>query len=84
MYEIQFSNQAKKFIKNLDSNRKEKIKEVIDNLKKDAFAYPYKKLVNSPADFRIRVGEYRISYSFFKNKLLIRIIKIGKRENFYS
>ena len=83
MYEVQFSNQSRKFIKDLDDKRKLQIKKVIDTLIKDPFSLPYKKLNGMDADYRIRVGEFRISYSIEKNELLIRIIKIGNRENFY-
>lgn len=84
MYEVQFSNHSKKFISNLNSKRKNQIKKAIDNLRKDPFSYPYKKLKDFEADYRIRVGNFRITYSVHKKQLLIRIIKIGKRENFYS
>ncbi|MFW6286178.1 MAG: type II toxin-antitoxin system RelE family toxin [Nanoarchaeota archaeon] len=84
MYDIHFSNQSKKFINNLDPKRKKQIKTVVDSLRKDPFSYPYKKLSNFEADYRIRVGSFRISYSIYKEKLLIKIVKIGKRENFYN
>lgn len=84
MYEIHFSNQSKKFIKDLDNKRKLQIKESIDKLRLDPFSIPYKKLSSNQVDYRIRVGNFRISYSVYKNELLILIIKIGKRENFYE
>lgn len=84
MYEIIFSKQAKKFIQSLNSKQKENIKKVIISLSLDPFSFPYKKLKNLDANYRIRVGTYRLSYSIEKNKLLIRIVKIGKRENFYN
>lgn len=83
MYEIHFSNQSRKLIKELDEKRRIQIKKAIDLLREDPFGLPYKKLNGLEADYRIRVGEFRISYSIDKNQLIIRIIKIGNRENFY-
>lgn len=84
MYSIRFSNQAKKYIESLDTKRKKQIQNAIDSLRIDPFSYPYKKLHDFEADFRIRVGNLRISYCVDKKEVLISIIKVGKRENFYS
>ncbi|MCA9486770.1 MAG: type II toxin-antitoxin system RelE/ParE family toxin [Candidatus Woesearchaeota archaeon] len=84
MYEAHFSNQAKKFIKNLDKQRQKQIQETVNSLLKDPFSLPYKKLTGFEADYRVRVGEFRISYSVYKKEVLITFVKIGKRENFYA
>ena len=84
MYEPRFSNQSKKFIKKLDEQRKEQIQKAIDTLVKNPFSLPYKKLSGFEADYRVRIGEFRISYSVYKKELIILFVKIGKRENFYD
>lgn len=58
MYELQFSKQSLKFIKELESKRKNQIKKALDLLKKDPFSQPYKKLNGTQADFRIRIGNF--------------------------
>mgnify|MGYP002637684105 CR=1 FL=1 len=84
MYELIFSNQSKKFIRDLELKRKNQIKKVLNSLKRDPFCFPYKKLSGMDADYRIRKGSFRISYSIQKEELVIQIVKIGKRENFYD
>ncbi len=34
--------------------------------------------------YRIRVGDYRILYSIFDAVLLVEVVKVGQRGNFYD
>jgi len=84
MYEIIFKKQPLKYISSLDKKNKIRIKQAVDKLKIDPYVFPYKKIVNFENVYRIRVGEYRIIYHLENKKLVIEIIKIGKRENVYE
>ena len=55
----------------------------IDNLAHDPRPSGVKKLKGSP-DYRIRVGDYRVIYSIFDVVLLVEIVKVGQRGNFYD
>ena len=82
MFKIIFSNEAEKFLKKIDKDLAKKIVKIIEELEKNPKKFPYKKLSNG--DYRIRSGDIRISYSINKKELLIVIIKIGYRKNFYK
>ncbi|MDR1531918.1 MAG: type II toxin-antitoxin system RelE/ParE family toxin [Clostridiales bacterium] len=44
----------------------------------------YKQLKNQNNKFRLRVGDFRIIYSIFNDRLLIEILKIGNRGDVYK
>ncbi|MFP4402374.1 MAG: type II toxin-antitoxin system RelE family toxin [Candidatus Nanoarchaeia archaeon] len=82
MYQIKIKKTASKFIQSLDIKRKNKLKEVFKLLEKSPFILPYKKLDENI--YRIRVGNLRILYEVNEKEVIIEIIKVGNRENFYS
>lgn len=84
MYLIEFKKQSKKFIQKLDNKNKKILLDIIFNLSKDPYFYPYKKLEGFDNLLRVRKGNFRISYKIYKEKLILEIIKIGNRENFYN
>jgi mRNA interferase RelE/StbE len=83
MLELEFSNQAAKFIKKnklkspalIRSIHKE-ILNLLDDPKNNS-----KKLVGHPY-FRIRIGDYRVIYKFDYNTLYV--VAIGKRDRIYN
>lgn len=84
MYEVEIKKNCLKFISKLDLKRRQKLEEFILKFKENHKQFPYKKLVNRDNEYRIRFQEFRISYYKDKDKLIITIIKIGFRENFYN
>ena len=34
--------------------------------------------------YRLRVGEYRVIFEYQKDERVVRVLKVGKRENVYS
>jgi len=78
MYEIVFSRKASRFVKTLHKSYKEKIKDILENLKEDPFSYPYKKIKGKTNMYRIRVGKYRVLYKVDEKKR-ITVLKIDKR-----
>jgi mRNA interferase RelE/StbE len=84
MYSIVYSKQAKKFIQALSKQRRLQLKVVFEQLMQNPFVFPYTKIKGKDLEYRIRVGKFRILYSVHKKELLIEVVKVGKRENFYS
>lgn len=82
MYEIIFSDSAKKQLKKLEKNIQKRILNALERIivRPEAFV---KKLVGSSA-YRLRVGDYRVILDIDKGKLLILVIKIGYRRNIYN
>ncbi len=69
MYEIIFSKNAAKFIRNL-----------IRNITKNPLGSPYKRVKGESNLYRIRTGKYRIPYEVDKGENKIIVVKIDKRE----
>ena len=56
-YEIEFSPQAKKFLKNLDKKESLRILGKFEEVKKDSFRYF--EHYEGEYDYKLRVGDYR-------------------------
>ena len=84
MYNTEIKKNCLKFISKLDEKRIKRITEFLIEFEKDFTRFAYKKLVNRQNEYRVRFSEFRITYHKNKDKLVITVIKIGFRENYYS
>lgn len=84
-FEILYAKSINKDIKNLDQTTKLKIKKAIEKLDNFPNIPNIKALKSHPlADYRLRVGDYRILFDVdWKNKK-IYILKIGHRKDVYD
>ena len=84
MFDIEFSSQARKFLKKAEKQVAERIIEKIEKLKKDPFPNDVKRVVNRMEKiFRVRVGDYRIQYSVIYERNLIFVSDVDKRSRAY-
>lgn len=84
MFDVEFSNFSKKFLKKLDKQLVIRIIRKIENLAKDPFPSDVKRVVGKKDKvFRVRVGDYRIQYMVLYNKNLLFISDIDKRPKVY-
>ena len=82
MYEIIFSDKAKKQLIKLEKNIQERIINSLERIRVRPESF-ITKLVGDPA-YKLRVGDYRILLDIDRGKLLILIIKVGHRKNVYN
>ncbi len=82
IFNLFFTNEAKKFLKKLDKQDKIRIISTLERCRVRPHAY-VKKLVSSPY-FRLRVGNYRAIIDIRAGKLLIIVLEIGRRKNIYK
>ena len=84
MYKILFDKKVLKDLKKIDKKEQLKIIEAIEfKLAKNPFIG--KKLVGDLSPFyRYRVGNYRVIYSIYEDKIEIEIIKIAHRRDIYK
>jgi len=82
LYEIVFSQKAKKQLFKLERLIQERIISALERIKIRPESY-ITKLVGDPG-YKLRIGDYRIIMDIDKNKLLILVIKIGHRKNIYE
>jgi len=79
-YDIQITKKAEKFIKRQDTNTQKRIIKAILELPKG----DVKKLKNMDDVYRLRVGDFRISFEKKNDQLVIIVIDIGNRGQIYK
>ncbi len=85
MLELQFSSQARKFLKKLDKINWQRIIDKIEELRKDPFPHKVKRVGGrKEKTFRIRVGDYRILYVVLNETNVLFISKVEKRPRAYD
>lgn len=67
---IQYSQTARKHIKNLDENQRVRIRKAIEKIPLGDI----KKLCGYSNQYRLRIGDYRVIYSLVQNGILISAI----------
>jgi len=82
MYDLLYSNSARKTLKKLPKKIQEHIISVLERSRIRPEAY-FERLVGDKS-YKIRAGDYRIIADIYKNKLCILVIKIGHRKNVYK
>ncbi len=86
MFSIEFSNQSKRFLKNLNSDIFYRIIRRIEKLKQNPISSDTKFIGREKGDkiFRYRVGNYRALYKLKEKEKIILITKIDKRTKVYK
>jgi mRNA interferase RelE/StbE len=80
-YQIFYEKEALKELDKLEPSISRRIIKKIDEMSENPPSCDIKKLKASN-DYRLRVGDYRIIFIFERN--LIKIIKIGHRQQIYD
>jgi len=85
MFSVDFSSQAKKFLKKTDKRLARRLIEKIEKLSEDPFPPDAKRVVNRKEKiFRVRVGDYRIQFIVIYERDLVFITEIEKRPKAYQ
>ncbi len=79
-YKIKIDKEAKKFIDKQPKNHKERIYEAISKLPNG----DTKKMKGYKTLYRLRVGSYRILYTFEEDKIVIRVTDANNRGDIYK
>ncbi len=82
MYEVLFSQGAKKQLQGLDREAQKHIISVLERIRVRPEKF-IKKLIGDPG-YRLRAGDYRVIMDIDKGNLLILVINIGHRKNIYK
>jgi len=82
LYEIIFSQKAKKQLFKLEKNTQERIIAVLERIRIRPETY-ITKLIGDPG-YKLRVGDYRLIMDIDNNNLLILVIKVGHRKDIYK
>lgn len=82
-YGVVVSRTARKQLLQLPKSATDRLGKAIDALALDPRPSGVVKLTGQEA-YRIRVGEYRVLYTVVDAVLLVEVIKVGPRGNFYD
>jgi len=82
-YQIEWKNSAYKELKKLPHAMIAKIVAAVLELSDDPYPHGVKKLIGSEYSYRIRIGDYRVVYEVFENKLVVEIVRVRHRKNVY-
>ncbi|MBK6794650.1 MAG: type II toxin-antitoxin system RelE/ParE family toxin [Anaerolineales bacterium] len=82
-YKIEWKNSAYKELQKLPRPMIAKVVAAVSDLANDPFPHGVKKLVGSELSYRIRIGDYRVVYEVFENKLIIEIVRVRHRKDVY-
>jgi mRNA interferase RelE/StbE len=84
VFDLFYAKSVKKDIKKIEISHLKGIKKEIELLKDFPNVKNLKKLTNHPvADFRLKVGKYRVLFDVDKKNQRIEILKIANRSEVY-
>jgi mRNA interferase RelE/StbE len=84
LFEIRFSNKSEKALKKIDSKFLKKIIILFKKLEKNpvpAQEFDLRKITGTNETYRIRLSSFRVLYSIYWEKEIIRILKIERRKS---
>ena len=85
MFEVEYSNQARKFLKKSDKILSTRLINKIEELKIKPIIHDTKSIEGYEEKlFRVRVGDYRILYEVDYENNRIGIVRIDKRSKVYG
>ena len=81
-YSLEFTKSVRKDLKRIGKRDASRILKAIDRLEANPRPPTCKKLTDREL-YRIRVGNYRVVYEIFDDRLVIMIVKVGDRKDVY-
>ena len=82
-YKVEWKNSAYKELQKLPRPIITRVVAAVLGLSDEPFPHGVKKLVGSEFSYRIRVGDYRVVYEVFQDKLVIEIVRVRHRKDVY-
>ena len=83
IYDIEWKSSAVKEIKRLDRPIISRIIKAVESLSSNPFPSGVRKLKGGEYSYRIRVGDYRVVYTAFKDPLTLEIVRVRHRKDVY-
>lgn len=83
-YQLKISSKAKKDFRNIDKKVQQRIIKEILKLKNNRYSQQFKPLVGKKiAQFRLRIGDYRVLYDVYSEDEVVLILGVGHRKDIY-
>ncbi|WP_311514606.1 type II toxin-antitoxin system RelE family toxin [Oligella urethralis] len=81
MYDINWSNRAKKQLRKIDITDSKRISDAVDLLADFENAVNVKRLVNHQYGYRLRVGRYRVLFDVQTQIKIVDVQEVTKRDD---
>lgn len=82
-YQIEWKSSAIRELKRIDRQTIPQIITEVESLSSNPFPQGVKKLHGSESTYRIRIGNYRVIYEVYSNRLIIEIARVRHRKDAY-
>ena len=82
-YNLEWKKSTKKDLRKIPKDQVSKIIVTVEKLILDPYPDGYVKLSGSEFSYRIRIGDYRVIYEVFEERILIEIVKVKHRKDIY-
>lgn len=82
-YEIRWKRSALKELKKLQKKARSRILAAIEKLAREPRPRGSRKLTGSKNTYRIRIGNYRVIYGLFPDRIVIEILRVRHRKDAY-
>ena len=82
-FQIEWKRSALKELKRTPNKTTARIIKAVGRLADNPYPAGVRKLVSADYTYRIRVGDYRVVYSIYADRLVIEIVRIGHRKDIY-
>jgi mRNA interferase RelE/StbE len=83
-YRIEFKSSALKELERLPRQIIPRVVAAIKGLVENPYPSGVKKLAGFERTYRVRVGDYRIMYEIYEDRLIIEIIRVKHRKDIYK
>jgi mRNA interferase RelE/StbE len=83
LYRVEVARRALKTLSGLPRREQQRIRAAIDLLAEQPRPPGAVHLVGESNAYRVRVGDYRIVYEIFDDRLVIQVVRIGHRKDVY-
>ena len=84
IYQIDWKSSALRELKRLDRQIVPRIVTAVEALSSSPFPPGIKKLHGGESAYRIRIGDYRVVYEVYSNRLIIEITRVRHRKDVYK
>ena len=83
IYEVKIAKDAVDFIKQQSKKIQRQIINKINHIAENPQEYG-RLIKNSDNQFKVRAGNYRIAYKLLNKELIILVVRVGHRKDFYE
>ena len=84
IYRVELTTSAARQMKKLPRPARDRVLDAIAQLTSDPRPHGAKKLAGEDTAWRIRVGDYRVTYDVLDRELVVTVVRAGHRREVYD